>query len=221
MKKIEIKFNRDAVLKNMLDWDQYIAITKFSDLGNTELVLNNNMKAMIAYKILHKAIIYTPVDTGKLRNSVYIKMHGTGYEIGYTCEYAIYVHEIGVNHHKPPTQYKYLEDAAFEVITEYKAETGIELPVTIEYDPLRIFIGVDDAPGESLTGIKANEKLYQTPETYNKVWNDFMSYNPDTASEAEVAYYNKMIDFFTYYEDFRHMTDMAILREWLDRQRHK
>lgn len=225
---INIDFNKDIVLRNMLSWTDYIAYTRYRDgvldsEDNKQNIfeLNSNVKAIIAYKILHRAILYTPVNTGKLRNSVYIKPYEDGYEVGYTCDYAIYVHEIGVNYHKPPTQYKYLEDAAFEILNEYKADTDIELPVTIEYNPLRVFIGVDNSPGESLTGIKANEQLLNKPETYEKLLNDFMNFDYDTGSDADKAYYDKMADFFNYYENYRHMNTMAILREWIDRQRHK
>ena len=225
---IKIEFNKDIVIKNMMDWADYIAYTKYKEgiLNSKDnklniFELNSNVKAIIAYKILHRAMYYTPVDTGKLRNSVYIKPYEDGYEIGYTCEYAIYVHEIGVNEHKYPTQYKFLEDAAFEVINEYKAENNIELNVTMEYNPLRTFIGVTNSPGESLTGIKANEQMLDKPETYEKLLNSFMNFDYDTGSDADKAYYDKMVDFFTYYENHRHMNTMAILREWIDRTRHR
>lgn len=223
---ISIVFNKEAVIKNMLSLAGYDAYKKYreetQESGNNGT--DSNIKFIIANKILNKSIYYTPVDTGKLRNSIYIKPYEDGWEIGYTCDYAIYVHEIGVNYHKPPTQYKFLEDAAFEVINEYRADTGMELPVTMEYDPLRAFIGVANSPGESLTGIKANEQLLDKPETYDKLWNNFINYlnsDDDTWSEADKAYYDTMTEFFEYYKDYRHMNTMAILREWIDRTRHK
>lgn len=225
---ISISLNKDIVIKNMLGNVGYIAYTKYKDgiLNNEDnklniFELNSNVKAIIAYKIMQRAIYYTPVDTGKLRDSVYIKPYEDGYEIGYTCDYAIYVHEIGVNYHKYPTQYKYLEDAAFEILNEYKADTNIELNITMEYSPLRAFVGVTKSPGESLTGIKANEQMLNKPETYEKLLNDFMNFDYYAGSDADKAYYSKLNDFFTYYENYRHMSTIPILREWLDRTRHK
>ena len=212
----------------MLDWSEYLAYEKykngiFSGVPNINDLadLNSNINSLIAYKILRQTLIYVPVDTGNLRKSIYIRPYDNGFVIGTDCSYAIYVHEIGANYHKPPTQYKYLEDAAFEVITSYKAETGIELPVTIEYNPLRVFIGVDNSPGESLTGVKAKEKQLTTPEAYQRLWDDFINFDVDAATDADLIYFEKMYNFFEYYKNTRHFNTMAILNEWADRLRHK
>lgn len=225
---IRIEFNKDIFMRDMLDINEYIAYTKYkegaldsNDNEQNMFAISSNIKALIAYQVLRKSIEYTPVDTGKLRNSIYIKPYNNGFEIGYTCEYAIYVHEIGVNYHAYPTQYKYLEDAAFEVVSDYKADTGVDLNITIEYDPLRVFIGADNSPGESITGIKNNEQLLNDPSIYDKLLNDFLTFDYDSGSEADRAYYDKMVEFYNYYRNTRGLNTMAILREWVDRTRHK
>jgi hypothetical protein len=94
---ISIEFNKDILIQNMLSWADYIAYQRYKSgvLENPEnkqniFELNSNVKALLAYKILQRSILYTPVDTGKLRNSAYIKPYEDGYEIGDTCEYAIH-----------------------------------------------------------------------------------------------------------------------------------
>ncbi len=225
---ISIEFNKDIVLRNILSWTGYIAYNKYkegilNDNYNIHNIfeLNKDVKLLLAYKILRRSILYTPVDTGRLRNSVYIEPYEDGYEIGYNCDYAIYVHEIGVNCHRYPTQYKYLEDAAFEILNEYKVDNNIILNITMQYNPLRVFVGVSNPPGESLLGIKANEKLLNNPDTYEKLLNDFMNFDYDTGSEADKVYYSKMNDFFNYYENYRHLNTMDIIKEWSDRKRHR
>lgn len=102
-------------------------------------------------EIIAKALYYTPVDTGNLIGSLYIKPITRGFEIGYTADYAVYVHEITENHHEPPTRSKFLEDAAFEIQSDFRASHGVDVPIKIEYSPLRIFVGGLKTPGERIT----------------------------------------------------------------------
>lgn len=173
----------------------------------------------VAEKIHKRAIEYTPVDTGKLRDSIYIKPYESGFEIGYTCDYALYVHEIGFNYHEPPTQYKFLEDAAYEVVVEFMEETKMDIPVTIEYNPLRVFIGSYDYPGEELASIRTVATLTQYPDVLEKMWQGLVNHNPDTASEEEKLHYQKMEEFFDYWS-IRGHNSWNILSEWADRNRH-
>lgn len=54
-----------------------------------------------------------PVDTGALKNSAFTRKTGSGFRtnvtVGYTVEYAIYVHEDMDARHKPGKIAKYLE----------------------------------------------------------------------------------------------------------------
>lgn len=186
----------------------------------TEDIVNNTYP-LLAFKILRLAIEYTPVDTGKLRSSSYLKPYGTGFVVGYDCEYAVHVHEVGDNKHKFPTQYKFLEDAAMEVLEEYYNDTGNIINITIEYNPLRVFIGVDNPPGQKLANIKIKEAINKTQATYNRLLNNFHNWDPDTASEADNEYYNKMSEFFDYYTYKRHRSEQHIIELWVDRLRHK
>lgn len=229
---MKLNMSELTTLKRLLSPEMYLAYNKYkqgmnidinnnTNSENTETQLFENIYSLVAFRILRRAIYYTPVDTGKLRDSIYIKPYGTGYEIGYTADYAIYVHEIGFNMHQAPTQYKFLEDAASEIMEEYFADTGDILDIKIEYDPLRVFVGVDKAPGQNLGYVKIKQATSNTLDTYNRLLNDFYNFDINTASESEISYYNKMNDFFNYYRYNKHYSDWAIIREWADRNRHR
>jgi len=63
-----------------------------------------------------------PVDTGALRNSAFTRKEGKGSKtvgiVGYTMDYAIYVHEDLDAQHAPGKTAKYLE----RILIEHKAE---------------------------------------------------------------------------------------------------
>jgi len=54
-----------------------------------------------------------PVDTGNLKGSAFTRQEGVGFDVavlvGYTAAYAVYVHELVNNRHKPGKQAKFLE----------------------------------------------------------------------------------------------------------------
>ena len=68
--------------------------------------------------IQRESQLLCPVEFGFLVNSAFTRSWGSGFEttvqVGYTAEYALYVHEILDNYHKPPTQAKFLEQPARE-----------------------------------------------------------------------------------------------------------
>lgn len=76
--------------------------------------------------IFAKSQVLVPVDTGVLRGSggVSAPQKGTtGYFVdifygGPAADYAMYVHEIIGNYHKPPTQAKYLEQPFMQALPE-------------------------------------------------------------------------------------------------------
>lgn len=212
---MQIELNTDAVLQRLLGNRYYDTLPYLSK----ETISTTNVYLTVAQKILERSLDYVPYDTGKLRNSAYIKPFSTGFEIGYTAEYATYVHEIGFNYHEPPTQYKYLEDAAFEVVVEYYNESGINIPVNIEYNPLRVFVGGENAPGQRLVTVKNNQQANQNPDVLRQMWEGLINYNPDTANDSDKAYYSKMREFFNYYHQ-RGNSSWSVLSEWADRMRH-
>jgi hypothetical protein len=75
--------------------------------------------------IFAKSQILVPVDTGVLRGSGGVsapQMGNQGYFVdifygGPAASYALYVHEIIGNYHKPPTQAKYLEQPVMEAMS--------------------------------------------------------------------------------------------------------
>lgn len=123
--------------------------------------------------IYNRAKNYTPVDTGRLRDSLYRAKEDYGYTIAYDdssfprddhgLTYAYYVHEIPYYKHEGITRYKFLEDAAVEVLADYNASRP-DTPIyaSIEYTPLAVHITMDDKakmPGAMLIGEKKKKKL--------------------------------------------------------------
>lgn len=180
------------------------------------------LSAQAAQLIRDRAIEYTPVDTGTLLYSQYLFPYEQGWELGYACEYAVYVHEISFNKHEPPAQYKFLEDAAYEVQNEFKEVYGVSIPIKIEYDPLRIFIGVTDAPGEFISDIKENEKVWTSEDNIIKMY-DFLNSPPDFTrwNDKQIDFYMKLNKFVDWYYGHRHIDGESVLREFGMRQRHQ
>ena len=164
--------------------------------------------------IMQRAIIYTPVDKGNLVSSIYMKQVGAGVMIGYNCDYAIFVHEVGFNYHKPPTQYKFLEEAAFEIAMEDE----VQYRVSITYDPLAVYVNVEGT-GSDLVSIKATERVNRLTSRKTKILNAFLNFDKDTASIEDNLYQSKMEQFFDFYRGMGH-NDWSIVDEWQDRNRH-
>ena len=183
--------------------------------------VDTNTLYKVAIDVYERASEYTPVDTGTLKSSIYIKQYDQGFEIGYDCEYAIYVHEISFNQHEPPTQYKFLEDAAYEVQNEYRDVLDLDIVMKMEYNPLRLFIGVPDAPGQFITDIKYNEARYTSDDAVIQMY-DFINSAPDfnNWSDEKINMYFKMRKFADYYYGVRHINAYDMLKEFGMRQRH-
>ena len=66
-------------------------------------------------KVMNEALRLCPVDTGYLRGSRVVEEPSNLYDgtimatIGFSAEYAYWVHELTGNYHNPPTQAKFLE----------------------------------------------------------------------------------------------------------------
>lgn len=92
----------------------------------------------LARAIYALALIYTPVKTGKLKASASLEVLSDSATIRYTEPYAVFVHEVQFNYHKPPTGSKFLEQAAVDL------GSGSGVPITISYDPLELYINQPD-----------------------------------------------------------------------------
>jgi len=221
--------SREGTIKKLLSpemYQVYVSMAQGGLIANNDINKPNetddalNLKQVIqdvttiGALIMKRAIEYTPVKTGELRKSIYIKNIGSGIAIGYSKDYAIYVHEIGFYYHKSPTKYKFLEDAAFEVALE----TNTPYRISISYDPLEVYVNVPNL-GADLVTIKAREKVSRLVSRKNKVWQDFINYDASKATESEKLYHEKMEQFFNYWRT-RGYGDWAILDEWQDRNRH-
>jgi hypothetical protein len=221
--------SRENTIKKLLSpemYQVYVSMAQGGLIANNDIDKPNetddalNLKQVIqdvttiGALIMKRAIKYTPVKTGELRKSIYIKNIGSGVAIGYSKDYAIYVHEIGFYYHKSPTKYKFLEDAAFEVALE----TNTPYRISISYDPLEVYVNVPNL-GADLVTIKAREKVNRLISRKNKVWQDFINYDDSKATESEKLYHEKMEQFFNYWRALGY-GDWWILDEWQDRNRH-
>lgn len=221
--------SREDTIKKLLSpemYQVYVSMAQGGLIANNDIDKPNetddalNLKQVIqdvttiGALIMKRAIKYTPVKTGELRKSIYIKNIGSGIAIGYSKDYAIYVHEIGFYYHKSPTKYKFLEDAAFEVALE----TNTPYRISISYDPLEVYVNVPNL-GADLVTIKAREKVNRLISRKNKIWQDFINYDASKATESEKLYHEKMKQFFNYWRALGY-GDWWILDEWQDRNRH-
>lgn len=112
----------------------------------------------ITWMIFNRALYYTPIDTGKLLSSASFNRYDGGFKIQYDADYAVYVHEIPDNYHEAPSQYKFLEDAAYEIYNEYIKNVEPNMKLEITYNPLVLYIGCKGNNGTNLISKKKQEK---------------------------------------------------------------
>lgn len=190
----------------------------------TEVIQNATFKdkESLAVNILQRSQYYVPVKTGKLRDSVQLIPIFNGYFITYTAPYAKYVHEIGLNYHKPPTKYKFLEDAAYEALQDYLDRTGKVIDVKMTYDPLCCYVGCGkSAPGENILWVKRNEKKYSKNNDYaSDILRIYNNFDPDNATDQEKSIHAALDKFFKFYTIKRHNSQWTVAKEFADRLRH-
>lgn len=86
--------------------------------------------ARMIFKLSQK---WVPVKTGRLKKSAALEFIGGTWQISYQTPYAVFVHELMGNKHAPPTQAKYLEEAAYYVNSYLNAE-GYRILFKMEMD---------------------------------------------------------------------------------------
>jgi len=85
-----------------------------------------------------ESLFICPIEWGNLRGSSFCRAKGKGYrvvvQVGYTADYAVYVHERLDLHHDAPTQAKFLEQPArtkraemFKIIKFAGQDKGLKL----------------------------------------------------------------------------------------------
>ena len=85
-------------------------------LAATKLLSGRSMDktlSELAQSVFARSQELVPVDTGYLKSTGHINKVKGGYDIRYSADYAIYVHERYATH-ASPTQWKFLEVAALE-----------------------------------------------------------------------------------------------------------
>lgn len=81
--------------------------------------------------LLGKAQEVVPVDTGKLHDSGFVETEGSGWDtkvfVGFSADYAIFVHEMTHLKHAPGKQAKFLEGPAREYLGPMLRTTALEV----------------------------------------------------------------------------------------------
>lgn len=89
--------------------------------------------------VMPRSVYLCPVLTGALRSTAHVEepveKGGTvSVTLGYGgpgVDYAVYVHEIIDNKHAPPTQAKFLEQAAYESVKQVEEQISISIKAAL------------------------------------------------------------------------------------------
>lgn len=95
--------------------DVKLSDTLLSNLKKIGMNTGEGVAEEKAEKILKRAQDYCPVDTGNLKNSGYIEKTNLGFEVGFSAEYASFVHEMPQSKLKNGVS-QYLKKAYIEVL---------------------------------------------------------------------------------------------------------
>ena len=106
-------------------------------IRNIETSDRDAIYKFIADQIFEVSQRLVPVDTGYLKSSGKVVKNSIGtYSVIYTAPYAVYVHEIIDNQHKFPTQAKFLEDAAWTVLSSFDYYIPFTFTMDTGYDDI-------------------------------------------------------------------------------------
>lgn len=221
---MKLGLNKSALIRNLKTTIEEQEVSKevnkfeareLQRLVSKELDTFTLVKMKIAELVFKEAFRLTPMKTGNLRKSMYVRPYKDGYVVGYDAEYAVYVHEIGFYTHKPPTQYKFLEDAGYNVYSSMRKQASqLGITLNMEYEPLRLFIGVTKAPGKSLMKIKKNEKWLLK----NMSPVEFLTYLVEGDLGDEMT--KEFLALWDYWKRSGRYSILDVGREYLDRLRH-
>ena len=208
--------HRKDVSKDALG--RYVKEHRSDVMAEIDLVINK-----MAVDILAKALRYVPVDTGRLRDSAYIKKRGDVVAVGFNCPYAIYVHEVAYNRHKKPTRYKFLEDATYEVKNKYfkKFRQGMmymDYRFVFNDEGVAVLLsrtGKNDK-GISAREVKEQYKNYRDNEYFIKYLKNQLLHHTNMNDST----YQKMVDYVEYYSNRgkgKRASTLDILRSFAER----
>ena len=209
---MQLRISKKRVYKDMFSdiLNKYNENTEENNNDNNEEYnMLSSLIDMVGERIFLRAVQYTPVDTGNLRNSIYRKNVGDGIIIGYSADYATYVHEISFYNHKYPTRCKFLEDAAFEVMKELDIMDICR--IGISYDPLEIYIntpgGIDIAKHKEFIDKLSSSKNIKkyVRQLYKKI------------SFERGEYSDSFEQYIEYWSNRRHKTFNEIYSDWVKR----
>lgn len=106
-------------------------------IRNIETSDRDAIYKFVADQILEVSQRLVPVDTGYLKSTGRVVKNSIGtYSVIYTAPYAVYVHEIIDNQHKFPTQAKFLEDAAWFVLSSFNYYIPFTFTMDTGYDDI-------------------------------------------------------------------------------------
>jgi hypothetical protein len=152
----------------------------------------------IAKQIFMRSLYYCPIDTGALKRSAYVKSDNMRYiDIGYSKDYAMYVHELLNNFHLRPTRAKFLEDAVMDVCnvnSKLWTLNDISIIVYISYDPLFVRITPKSLSGQYLSNDM--EILFSNYDEVDKNMREDFDNNilkTDFINNEKLYYYRKYL----------------------------
>jgi hypothetical protein len=152
----------------------------------------------IAKQIFMRSLYYCPIDTGALKRSAYVKSDDFKYiDIGYSKDYAMYVHELLNNFHLRPTRAKFLEDAVMDVCnvnSKLWTLNDISIIVYISYDPLFVRITSKTLPDKYLSNDM--EILFSNYDEVDKNMREDFDNNilkTDFINNEKLYYYRKYL----------------------------
>lgn len=187
----------------------------------------DQLKAAIAYAIYGRSLQLCPEDTGYLKETSHLRPFKNGYEIMYKAPYATYVHEIPYYNHEYPTRYKFLEDAAVEIGTQYIKDKNYKVDLRINYNPLAVYVGCNTTLGESLWAIQDREndrdnKGFDT-WVYRKYMEDDDEALESVLGESDYMFLYMYIDYWQSWNEQYHrdVDDAELVMDWVERIRHE
>lgn len=187
---------------------------------------HKELKVTIAYAIWMRSQYYCPVDTGYMKQTSTIKPYNGGFEILYPASYATYVHEIPYYNHDRPTRYKFLEEAAIEIASQYLQDYKYKVSLKINYYPLALYVGCKTNIGEDLWKIRDKEQKMDELPYLQMIMNKYLN-----DQSLESFGFNKndeefLDNYITWWSDWnekynREISFEQLVYDWMHRERHK
>ena len=165
----------------------------------------------ISRAIYIKSLYYCPIDTGKLKASAaFLDNSDYGFcKISYgnnNVGYAIYVHELLDREHIAPTQAKFLEDAALDIINENKAfwiknNIPVRIGISFKNNGIQLYVGNANLNTSDLSLYYDNTSIVEIEEDLETDSEEYNSIVSEDEDDSEFDYIEDEDDSEFDYED--------------------